>query len=380
MEVLKVDNLVKFYNGVEVVKKVSFTVKEGEILAIIGASGSGKSTLIKLILKEEEPTSGNIIINGKDTTFLKPKRVPYLRRSMGVVFQDFRLLPDKTVYENVAFAMYIVKATPRHIRRQVPMVLSLVGLSDKAKVYPNELSGGEQQRVALARALVNNPSMIIADEPTGNLDPDTAWEIMTLLNDINARGTTVVVATHAKDIVDKMKKRVIQIEKGNIVRDDKYSTLKTAEYLYGEGKKYIDQYDTSAVCMFKIINLEKINEDISRKTGDAIITNVCKIIKDNLAQEYIFVRYMGPKFAIVFSGIEPKSVENYLIDIKGKVEDIELEPVDVEFEDGEDIIANPKLNMVITSYYKGTALEGVLKKLEEYLDKADANENTINYL
>ena len=166
----------------------------------------------------------------------------------------------------------------------------------------------------------------------------------------------------------------------NIVRDDKYSTLKTAEYLYGEGKKYIDQYDTSAVCMFKIINLEKINEDISRKTGDAIITNVCKIIKDNLAQEYIFVRYMGPKFAIVFSGIEPKSVENYLIDIKGKVEDIELEPVDVEFEDGEDIIANPKLNMVITSYYKGTALEGVLKKLEEYLDKADANENTINYL
>ena len=140
---------------------------------------------------------------------------------MGIVFQDFRLLPDKTVYENVAFAMYIVKATPRHIRRQVPMVLSLVGLSGKAKMYPNELSGGEQQRVALARALVNNPSMIIADEPTGNLDPDTAWEIMNLLNDINLRGTTIVVATHAKDIVDKMKKRVIQIDNGNIIRDDK---------------------------------------------------------------------------------------------------------------------------------------------------------------
>ena len=166
-------------------------------------------------------TSGNIIINGKDTTFLKARRVPYLRRSMGVVFQDFRLLPDKTVYENVAFAMYIVKATPRHIRRQVPMVLSLVGLSGKAKMYPNELSGGEQQRVALARALVNNPSMLIADEPTGNLDPDTAWDIMNLLNEINLRGTTVVVATHAKDIVDKMKKRVIQIDKGIIVRDDK---------------------------------------------------------------------------------------------------------------------------------------------------------------
>ena len=140
---------------------------------------------------------------------------------MGVVFQDFRLLPDRTVYDNVAYAMYIVRATPKHIRRQVPMVLALVGLSDKAKVYPNELSGGEQQRVALARALVNNPSMIIADEPTGNLDPDTAWEIMSLLSDINARGTTVVVATHAKDIVDRMKKRVIQIEKGNIIRDDK---------------------------------------------------------------------------------------------------------------------------------------------------------------
>lgn len=140
---------------------------------------------------------------------------------MGVVFQDFRLLCDKTIYDNVAFAMYIVKATPKHIRRQVPMVLSLVGLSNKAKVYPDELSGGEQQRVALARALVNNPSMIIADEPTGNLDPETAWDIMSLLNEINLRGTTVVIATHAKDIVNRMKKRVIEIENGTIIRDDK---------------------------------------------------------------------------------------------------------------------------------------------------------------
>ena len=198
----------KYETGTEAVKNASFKIEKGEFAFLVGSSGSGKSTLIKLILKEEEPTSGNIIINGKDTTFLKRNRVPYLRRSMGVVFQDFRLLPDKTVYENVAFAMYIVKATPRHIRRQVPMVLSLVGLSGKAKMYPNELSGGEQQRVALARALVNNPSMIIADEPTGNLDPDTAWDIMNLLNEINMRGTTVVVATHAKDIVDQMRKRV----------------------------------------------------------------------------------------------------------------------------------------------------------------------------
>ena len=215
-------NVCKTYStGTEAVNNSSFRIEKGEFVFLVGASGSGKSTLIKLILKEEEPTSGNIIINGKDTTFLKPKRVPYLRRSMGVVFQDFRLLPDKTVYENVAFAMNIVNATPRHIRRQVPMVLSLVGLSGKAKVYPDELSGGEQQRVALARALVNNPSMIIADEPTGNLDPETAWDIMNLLNDINLRGTTVVIATHAKDIVDSMKKRVIEIEKGVIVRDDR---------------------------------------------------------------------------------------------------------------------------------------------------------------
>lgn len=215
-------NVTKTYNtGTEAVKNANFVIDKGEFAFLVGSSGSGKSTLIKLILKEEEPTSGRIIINGKDTTFLKANRVPFLRRSMGVVFQDFRLLPDKTVYENVAFAMYIVKATPRHIRRQVPMVLSLVGLSGKAKMYPNELSGGEQQRVALARALVNNPSMIIADEPTGNLDPETAWEIMNLLKDINARGTTIVVATHAKDIVDRMNKRVIRIDDGNIVRDEK---------------------------------------------------------------------------------------------------------------------------------------------------------------
>ena len=210
-----------YSTGTQAVKEANFKIEKGEFVFLVGTSGSGKSTLIKMILKEETPTSGKIIINGKDITNLKQAKIPYLRRSMGVVFQDFRLLPDKTVYENVAFAMYVVNATPKHIRRQVPMVLSLVGLSGKAKMYPNELSGGEQQRVALARALVNNPSMLIADEPTGNLDPDTAWEIMNLLNEINMRGTTVVVATHAKDIVDKIKKRVIHIEKGSIVRDDK---------------------------------------------------------------------------------------------------------------------------------------------------------------
>lgn len=166
----------------------------------------------------------------------------------------------------------------------------------------------------------------------------------------------------------------------NIVRDDKYSNLKTAEYLYGEGRRIIDQYTTSTVCMFKIINLENINEEISRKTGDEIITEVCETVKSNLSKEYLFVRYMGPKFGIVFSGIEIEAVSNFLGEVKKQVEAIEIEPVDVEFEDAEDVMARPKINMVITTYYKGTALEGVMKKMEEYLDKADKKESDINYL
>ena len=215
-------NVSKTYdNGTEALKDVNIKINDGEFVFVVGSSGAGKSTFLKIMMREQVPNSGSVIINGYHLNNLKKKEIPLFRRTLGIVFQDFRLLPDKTVYENVAFAMYIVRATPKHIRRQVPMVLSLVGLSGKAKVYPNELSGGEQQRVALARALVNNPAMIIADEPTGNLDPETAWDIMNLLNEINLRGTTVVIATHAKDIVDQMKKRVIEIEKGVIVRDDR---------------------------------------------------------------------------------------------------------------------------------------------------------------
>ena len=215
-------NVSKIYDtGTKAVKNANFLIEKGEFCFLVGSSGSGKSTLIKLILKEEEPTSGNIIINGKDTTFLKASRVPYLRRSMGVVFQDFRLLPDKTVYDNVAYAMYIVRATPRHIRRQVPMVLSLVGLSGKAKMYPNELSGGEQQRVAIARAIVNQPKLLLCDEPTGNLDPEKSMEIMKVLEEINnTTGTTIIMATHDKDIVNKMKKRVITLKEGRLISDE----------------------------------------------------------------------------------------------------------------------------------------------------------------
>ena len=214
-------NVSKTYpNGSTALDDVSFFIERGEFVFIVGPSGAGKSTLIKLLMHEETATSGQVIINNKDIGKLKRRQIPYLRRSMGVVFQDFRLLSNKTVYENVAFAMDIIGASRKEIRKQVPNVLSLVGLSHKAKSYPRELSGGEQQRVALARALVNNPAFLIADEPTGNLNPKVAMEIMELLDNINKRGTTIIMATHAKDIVDTMKKRVIAIEEGKIVRDE----------------------------------------------------------------------------------------------------------------------------------------------------------------
>ena len=206
-------------NGTVALRDVNLKLDKGEFVFLVGPSGSGKSTLVKLLLKEEDATEGEVYVNGYDVTSMTRQEIPFLRRSLGVVFQDFRLLPNKTVYENVAFAMIITEALPKEIRRQVPMALALVGLSRKANMHPNQLSGGEQQRVALARALVNNPALLIADEPTGNLDPETSWEIMKLLSEINHRGTTVIVATHEKSIVDEMKKRVVSISKGLIVRD-----------------------------------------------------------------------------------------------------------------------------------------------------------------
>ena len=215
-------NVSKLYNNnVKALSDVSINIDSGEFVFLVGPSGAGKSTFIKMILKEVEPTSGKVVVNNTDLSKLARNDVPYFRRKIGMVFQDFRLIPNLNVYENVAFAMKVVEATPKEIRRRVPMVLSLVGLSHKYKMFPNELSGGEQQRVSLARAIVNNPSLLIADEPTGNLDPETAKEIMDLLDDINKAGTTILMATHAKDIVDTMKKRVIAIEGGEIARDEK---------------------------------------------------------------------------------------------------------------------------------------------------------------
>ena len=219
---IEFNNVSKIYNNnVKALSDVSVKIDSGDFVFLVGPSGSGKSTFIKMLLKEIEPTMGNITVADKKLSEIKRNQIPYYRRKIGMVFQDFRLIPTLNVYENVAFAMRVVEASQKEIRKRVPMVLSLVGLSHKYKMFPNELSGGEQQRVSLARAIVNNPSVLIADEPTGNLDPDTAEEIMELLEDINKSGTTIVMATHAKDIVDNMKKRVIAIEKGSIVRDDR---------------------------------------------------------------------------------------------------------------------------------------------------------------
>lgn len=219
---IKFNKVSKMYdNNVKALSDINIEIEKGEFVFLVGPSGAGKSTFIKMLLKEVEPTTGQIIVGKTDLSKLTRSKIPYYRRKIGMVFQDFRLIPTLNVYENVAFAMKVVEATPKEIRRRVPMVLSLVGLSHKYKMFPSELSGGEQQRVSLARAIVNNPSVLIADEPTGNLDPETAKEIMELLNDINKAGTTILMATHAKDIVDSMKKRVIAIEGGSIARDEK---------------------------------------------------------------------------------------------------------------------------------------------------------------
>ncbi|MBS7526986.1 cell division ATP-binding protein FtsE [Fusibacter paucivorans] len=211
----------KYDNGVMALDNVNIKIEKGEFVFIVGPSGAGKSTFIKTILKEVDVSTGKVWVDQTNITRLHQRRVPYLRRKVGVVFQDFRLLPNKTVYENIAFAMEIIGTNQRIIRKQVPMILALVGLMGKGNVYPNQLSGGEQQRVSIARAMINNPPILIADEPTGNLDPETSWEIMKILRTINRRGTTILMATHDREIVDIMRKRVIALEKGNVARDDK---------------------------------------------------------------------------------------------------------------------------------------------------------------
>ena len=220
--IIAMDHISKQYStGVEALSDVSIRIHKGEFVFVVGKSGSGKSTFIKLLLKELNPTEGRIFVGGRQVTNLKRKQVSLYRRKIGVVFQDFRLLKNKTVFENVAVAQEIIGMTKRDIARNVPIMLEMVGLKGKEKMYPHELSGGEQQRVAIARALINQPTILLADEPTGNLDPKTAWDIMMLLEEVNKMGTTVVVVTHNNDVVDVMQKRVINLEDGVLVRDEK---------------------------------------------------------------------------------------------------------------------------------------------------------------
>ena len=221
---ITLENVVKSYpNGVGAINGISLHIERGEFVFVVGDSGSGKSTLIKLLLKELEPTEGPIRVNGVLLNRMKKRNIPKYRRKIGCVFQDFRLLKDRNVYENVAFAQRVIVTPTKEIKKNVPAMLSLVGLAEKYKSFPRQLSGGEQQRVALARALVNSPDILLADEPTGNLDPKTSMEIMKLLEEINARGTTVLVVTHDQDIVNTMKKRVIRMQKGIITGDEKES-------------------------------------------------------------------------------------------------------------------------------------------------------------
>ncbi|GEB78201.1 cell division ATP-binding protein FtsE [Sporolactobacillus inulinus] len=219
-DAIVMQNVWKAYpNGVMALNGIDLSVKQGEFVYIVGPSGAGKSTFIKMIFRELKPTRGKIFINNKNIASLRERQVPYLRRKIGIVFQDFRLLPKLTVYENVAFALEVIEEHPRQIKKRVMDVLDLVGLKHKLRSFPNQLSGGEQQRVSIARSIVNRPPVLIADEPTGNLDPETSWQIMDVFKRINDQGTTIIMATHNRDIVNKVRHRVLGLEGGMIVRD-----------------------------------------------------------------------------------------------------------------------------------------------------------------
>ncbi|EFM08990.1 cell division ATP-binding protein FtsE [Paenibacillus curdlanolyticus YK9] len=209
-----------YADGTHALRGVSVQIDRNDFVYLVGPSGAGKSTFMKLIYREEIPTKGQISVNGFNIGKLKPRKIPYVRRNIGVIFQDFRLLPKMSVYENIAFAMEVIEAPRRHMRKRTMEVIEMVGLKGKHNSLPSQLSGGEQQRVAIARAIINNPSVIVADEPTGNLDPETSWGIMNLLEEINFRGATIIMATHNREIVNSLRKRVIAIENGTIVRDE----------------------------------------------------------------------------------------------------------------------------------------------------------------
>ncbi len=269
VNVIEFDNVSKTYdNGTEALKNVSLRIEDGEFVFIVGASGAGKSTFLKIMMREQVPNKGTVIINGFNLNKLKKKQIPMFRRTLGIVFQDFRLIPTMTVYDNVAFAMRVIGAKEKEIRKRVPYILSLVGLSSKARQKPNQLSGGEQQRVALARALVNNAGLIIADEPTGNIDPEMSYEIVDLLNHINASGTTIVMVTHEHNLVRHFHHRVITIDQGYVVSDTSDTDKLPEDYSKYEAEhpsevKRVEEFPTDASEEEKKKYVEEVvNEDI----------------------------------------------------------------------------------------------------------------------
>ena len=287
------DVSMEYDNGVRAVKKATLRIDEGEFVFLVGPSGSGTSTLIKLLTGEVKPTSGRIVVNNYNIGAIKKREIPYLRRTLGVVFQDFRLIEKKTVYENVAFAMRAVGAKNRAIRKRVPYVLDLVGLSEKADTRPLELSGGEQQRVAIARALVNDPRLIIADEPTGNLDPARSYELMTLFEKINELGTTILIVTHEKELVDEFEKRVIMIDDGQIVSDatgryyaddeyydDEYIEEQVQENIEDEPKVFEDSANATLTMLFERLNAKKTDEQTKEE-----MTQDTKPISNEITQK-----------------------------------------------------------------------------------------------
>lgn len=239
MPMIEITDMSMVYpTGTRAIDNMNITIEKGEFVFIAGSSGSGKSTMVKLLMREIVPTSGKIVVNRRDLVVLKRRNFPAYRREIGVVFQDFRLLLDRNIYDNVAMAKIVAGASDREIKKQVPLMLETVGLKDKMKAFPNELSGGEQQRAAIARALINRPPLLLADEPTGNLDPANSWEIMKLLSEINKNGTTVLMVTHNKDIVDNMQKRVITLKDGVVLKDEKKGS-----YYYGRDDAEADLYN-----------------------------------------------------------------------------------------------------------------------------------------
>jgi cell division transport system ATP-binding protein len=280
VNVIEFDNVSKTYdNGTEALKNVSLRIEDGEFVFIVGASGAGKSTFLKIMMREQVPNKGTVIINGFNLNKLKKKQIPMFRRTLGIVFQDFRLIPTMTVYDNVAFAMRVIGAKEKEIRKRVPYILSLVGLSSKARQKPNQLSGGEQQRVALARALVNNAGLIIADEPTGNIDPEMSYEIVDLLNHINASGTTIVMVTHEHNLVRHFHHRVITIDQGYVVSDTSDTDKLPEDYSKYEAEhpsevKRVEELPTDA------------SEEEKKKYVEEVVNEEIKVDENKLSSYY----------------------------------------------------------------------------------------------